>query len=409
MKLEFSPQPIRQIIEISGSKSESNRWLILQKLFDGIEITNLSDSEDSRVLQEALATDTSSYATIDIGHAGTAMRFATAYFAQKEGADVLLTGSKRMLQRPIAPLVEALKSMGADISYVQEEGYPPLRIKGKKITQNVVKIRADISSQFITALLLIGAKMDNGLRINFSTQLNSQPYVEMTLKQLRVLGLVSEMDNTGIRLYPFQESSSQQVTVTPDWSSSSYMYSIVALAENAEIELLNYRFNGLQGDEGVAKIYEQFFGVSTIITEKGIKLVKTPNFKLPESFELNLNNMPDLAQTIAVSAAGLGIKAKLSGLQSLKVKETDRLQALQNELKKIGTSCEIDGNSLEIKQIEAIPSGVSISTYDDHRMAMSFAPIALVKPLHICDPQVVKKSYRTFWDDLAKLGFSCEF
>lgn len=403
--------PTSQIVEnitISGSKSESNRWLILQKIFPEIlEINNLSSSEDTNLLKDALKSAiTNQQSTINIGHAGTAMRFLTAYLGTTQDTDVILTGSKRMQQRPIAPLVNALRDLGCAIEYVENEGFPPLAIKGKTIQKDKVDIQANVSSQYITALMLIAPRLKNGLKIQFTTDLTSKPYVEMTKSQLESIGIDVEWLDNGIQVFPKKEVSVQRVTVESDWSSASYWYSIAALSNKADVELKYFKKNSLQGDADLVEIYETYFGVKTEFENETLKISKIPDFKIPDYVELNLNKTPDIAQTIAVTCSGLKMKAQLTGLHTLKVKETDRLVALQNEMTKVGAKVEITNDSLKINSFlkpEQIPV---IETYQDHRMAMSFAPLALKFPIKIQDEEVVIKSYPDFWKDLEKVGFS---
>lgn len=403
IEISNSNQPIVGDLNITGSKSESNRWLILQAIFNGLlSIQNLSNSKDTQVLQQALSSNDSK---INIGHAGTAMRFLTAYFAIQPGREVLLTGSDRMQERPIKPLVDALLSMGAAISYVKNEGYPPLLIKGKEITQDFVNIQADVSSQYITALMLIAPSLPNGLTIYFKGELTSKPYVEMTKSQLEILGISVDWVQNGIQIQPYSIEKEMEVFVESDWSSASYWYSMVALNPNSKMNLGIFKANSLQGDARLAQIYEHYFGVQTIFSQDTIQLTNHPHFSQPDYIKLDLNHAPDIAQTIIVTCAGLGVKAKLTGLKTLKVKETDRLLALQNELKKIGVLTTIDDESIEIVAFNAFDAIPVIETYQDHRMAMSFAPLAQKYPIQIKEEQVVAKSYPSFWEDLDKLGF----
>ena len=383
-------------IQITGSKSESNRLLILQKLFGNIEIKNISNSQDTKLLQKALNSDEK---IIDIHHAGTAMRFLTSFFAVQEGVEKILTGSERMKKRPIKPLVEALIELGADIEYLENEGFPPLKIKGKKLEKNFVEIPADISSQFITSLILVGGKLENGLTINLLGEITSKPYIEMTLK------LLSEISGKSIILkdktiqIPNIKTQKTVFTVESDWSSASYFYSFSAL-DRQKITLKNFNKNSLQGDSRITEIYSQFFGIDTIFNEnqQEITLIPKKNFSLPQSIQLNMNGCPDIAQTICVTAAALKIPFEIGGLATLKIKETDRLSALQNELKKIGCGTEITDNSIKSVLYTNPPKNISIATYGDHRMAMAFAPYSLIQEIEIQNPEVVEKSFPDFWE-----------
>lgn len=390
-------------IAVTGSKSESNRLLILQAQFPEIAIENLSNSDDTRVLQKAL---TSSEQVVDIHHAGTAMRFLTAYFAAKEGREVVLTGSQRMQERPIGILIDALRNLGADIHYEKEEGYPPLRIKGRKLLKKEVKVQANISSQYISALMLIAPSLAEGFEIHLRGKVTSVPYILMTLQLLKQCGISGKFENNFISVSQQFSVPKTEITVESDWSSASYFYSMAALSNNAEITLTSYREDSLQGDKSVADIYRKL-GVKTTFLEGKILLEKTP-VELPEKLELDLANSPDLAQTIAVTCFGLGIEADFTGLHTLRIKETDRLQALKNELEKLGGEVEITEDTLHLSASAAIKENISINTYNDHRMALAFAPLALITPIVIKDAEVVSKSFPEYWENLQRLKFSVE-
>ena len=391
-----------QTIEISGSKSISNRLLILHALFHHIRMENLSDSQDTLLLQQALENHSD---TIDVHHAGTAMRFLTSYFAIQEGRTTIITGSARMKQRPIKPLVDALKELGAEIHYLENEGFPPLKIVGKKLEKNTVQIAANISSQFITSLMLIGAKLENGLNIILEGKITSIPYLEMTLKILRSIGISNVWEDNMIRIAPnIQTEKNSQIipfVVESDWSSASYYYSLAALGRGC-INLKSFKPYSLQGDSVVKEIFWEFFGVNTISegAEAKISLLAENNFKLPEKIVLDLNDTPDIAQTICVTAAALHIPFEITGLETLKIKETDRLQALKNELFKIGCIAGITEDSICSVKFFEPNDDIVIETYNDHRMAMSFAPFCLIKELTIENEQVVEKSYPDFWSDI---------
>ncbi|WP_297985511.1 3-phosphoshikimate 1-carboxyvinyltransferase [uncultured Chryseobacterium sp.] len=401
MQIEKRKLINNKTIEISGSKSISNRLLILHKLFENIIIENLSNSQDTKLMQNALQSDSD---IIDIHHAGTAMRFLTSYFSIQDGRTVTLTGSERMKQRPIRPLVNALRDLGAEIEYLENDGFPPLKITGKKLENSTVNIPANISSQFITSLMLIGAKLENGLTINLEGKITSVPYLKMTLKILKSLGIEADSVENTIRIQPdiYTEKNSSRIkfVVESDWSSASYYYSLAAIGREY-INLKSFRPNSLQGDSVLKEMYWEFFGVNTIsdAAENMISLMPESPFEYPEKIELDMNNCPDIAQTLCVTATALKIPFEISGLETLKVKETDRLLALKNELLKIGCIAEITENSIKSMKFFEPDEKITIKTYNDHRMAMSFAPFALLKGLEIENEDVVEKSYPDFWKD----------
>ncbi|SEW48590.1 3-phosphoshikimate 1-carboxyvinyltransferase [Chryseobacterium wanjuense] len=401
--LEKSKLTGNKTIQISGSKSISNRLLILESLFKNIKIGNLSNSQDTQLLKKALSEDTE---IVDIHHAGTAMRFLTSYYSIMEGKTTILTGSKRMKERPIKNLVTALQNLGVEIEYLENEGFPPLKITGRKITQTTVDVPSNISSQFITSLLLIAGKLENGLEINLVGEVTSRSYIEMTLDILTKFGIKNSFTGNTIKVEPFTHNHSSIIDyeVESDWSSASYFYSFAALGRET-IYLKSFYKESTQGDSAIAKIYEDFFGIKTIFTEEEHKLslIPQPNFQFPEKIVLDMNNCPDIAQTLCVTAAALKIPFEISGLGTLRVKETDRLQALYNELKKLGTETEITDLTIQSVSFNEPKKNISIKTYQDHRMAMSFAPFCLIKELNIEDEDVVEKSYPDFWKDLDSL------
>jgi 3-phosphoshikimate 1-carboxyvinyltransferase len=388
-------------IAISGSKSESNRLLILQQLIKGLQIENLSDSDDSVHLQHALSTDEE---LVDIGHAGTAMRFLTACFSAKEGREVVLTGSERMQNRPIAILVDALKDLGADISYEDKIGYPPIRIKGKQLQKKMVQINGNVSSQYISSLMLTASSLPNGLEIELLGKITSVPYINMTLTLLHELGVEASFIKNKITVQPFLNEINKTIVVESDWSSASYFYSLIGLSEiGSEVTLTAYKKDSLQGDSSLADIY-QHFGVETTFGAHTITITKKKK-ATQNRLVLDLKNAPDIAQTIAVTCFGLGIDCTLTGLHTLKIKETDRLVALENELTKLGGEINITDESLDVEKSTQIHSNIAIETYNDHRMAMAFAPLALKVPITILDANVVTKSYQKFWEDMQQIGF----
>lgn len=388
-------------LKITGSKSESNRVLLLQALYKGLTINNLSNSDDSQLMEKAIASED---ATVDIHHAGTAMRFLTAYFATRVNKTTTLTGSERMQERPIKILVDALNSLGASIKYTKKEGYPPLLIQGKTLSKSVVHLKANISSQYISALLLVAPTLEYGLTLHLEGEITSTPYINMTLSLLNELGVQSTFESNTITVQPFVGNVTKTFTVESDWSSASYFYSIVALSPvGTQINISAYKPNSLQGDAVLKDIYQKLGVESTFEgTVLSLKKVDTPPIK---KLTLDLTNAPDIAQTIAVTCLGLQLDCDLTGLHTLKIKETDRLVALQNEIKKLGTSIQITNDSLHLKSPSTLRSGVHIATYNDHRMAMAFAPLALKTTLYIDDAEVVSKSYPDFWEDLSTLGF----
>lgn len=402
-KLEKSTLKPNQTIQISGSKSISNRLLILESLFNNIQIGNLSNSQDTQLLKKALSEDTE---TVDIHHAGTAMRFLTSYYSIQDGKTTILTGSKRMKERPIKNLVTALQNLGVEIEYLENEGYPPLKIMGRKITETRVDVPANISSQFITSLLLIAGKLENGLQINLVGEITSRSYIEMTLDILAKSGIQASFVGNVIKVKPFIEYPSSIISyeVESDWSSASYFYSFAALGRET-VHLKSFYKTSTQGDSAIANIYEKFFGIKTIFTEGEHKVTLQPveNFQFPEKIALDMNNCPDIAQTLCVTASALKIPFEISGLGTLRVKETDRLLALYNELQKLGAKTEITDSTIKSISFGDPQENISIKTYQDHRMAMSFAPFCLTKKLNIEDEDVVEKSYPMFWEDLEKI------
>ena len=388
---------------ITGSKSESNRLLLLRALYPNVSIDNLSNSDDSVLMQRALGSEDN---LIDIHHAGTAMRFLTAYFSIQEGRSVVLTGSTRMKERPIKILVNALSDLGADISYLENDGYPPLQINGKKLNKSEVTLKANVSSQYISALLLIASRLEQGLELTLDGKITSVPYIKMTLNLLEQLGIETKFEGQTIRVKPYSNQQvDRTIIVESDWSSASYFYSIVALSPlNTEVVLSTYKEDSLQGDSVLAKVYKAF-GVETRFEFNKIRLKKSEIVGGNSKIELDLSNAPDIAQTIAVTAFGLGLECYLTGLHTLKIKETDRLVALKIELEKLGAKVVITDATLHLKAATSINSEVSIATYNDHRMAMAFAPLGLKTSLKIENADVVSKSYPQFWDDLKALGF----
>lgn len=397
--LKYSSEIKSAEIAISGSKSETNRMLIVQALYSEINLENASNSDDSRVLINALQSDAE---VIDIHHAGTAMRFLTSYFAILEGRTVVLTGSERMQQRPIHKLVDALREMGADIEYTNNEGFPPLKIVGRKLSTSKVCIDASVSSQFISSLLLIGAKLPQGLEIELHGLITSKPYLQLSIDLITAVGIDAVMQNNSIKISAKKQIDPTIFFIESDWSSASYFYSFVALSSfGNSLKLRTFKKNSSQGDAALVEIYKSF-GVETRFENNGIILRKIENSNSP--LKLDLADTPDLAQTIAVTALGQNRNCILTGLHTLKIKETDRLLALQSELTKFGATVIITENSLELHSTSKLNSDVIVETFQDHRMAMAFAPLVLRVNLSISESEVVAKSYPNFWKDVFKLG-----
>jgi 3-phosphoshikimate 1-carboxyvinyltransferase len=412
-------------VYLTGSKSECNRALVIEALSNGkVRVENISDAADAVTLQgvlsgqravgngqlaiadNSLTTHHSPLTTVNIGPAGTAMRFLTAYFTLQD-EEVVLTGSERMKQRPIGILVDALRKLGAQIDYEENEGFPPIRIKGniKQLT-NQISIKGNISSQYITALLLIAAKLPMGLELHIEGDLTSRPYVEMTLAMLQQAGIQHQWNDNVITI-AHQEFKETVLPVEPDWSAASYWYAIAALADEADLFLHGLTQYSLQGDSVITEIMANF-GITSQFKNGGVHLQKEAKPVQRKIFDLK--ECPDLAQTVIVVCAALNHEATFTGLETLKIKETDRIKALQNELAKIGVKLIEKGEVYKLDCSEKfIPKRVFINTYDDHRMAMAFAPLALLIPqIEVEDAKVVEKSYPAFWTDLQKVGFEVE-
>jgi 3-phosphoshikimate 1-carboxyvinyltransferase len=405
---------INAAIHLTGSKSESNRALVIAALSKGlVKVSNLSDAADTVILNQILTdlnaaeqADATERKLVNVGHAGTAMRFLTAYLSTLPQA-FTLTGSGRMQERPIGILVDALRSLGADISYENNEGYPPLLINGGlQGDASEVTIKGNVSSQYLSALLIIAPTLPKGLSLHIEGGLTSRPYLEMTLNMLGSTGISHTWEGDTIQI-PHQQHQSAELTVEPDWSAASYWYSIAALADKAQIALPNLKEESLQGDSAIQQLMVAL-GVSTSRTGNGIELKNS--VQQPITKTINLKDCPDLAQTIIVCAAAKGLNLSFTGLETLKIKETNRVEALQNELAKIGVTLTEDNEvyTLDCANLH-FPERILIRTYDDHRMAMAFAPLSLlIRQIEIEDYQVVEKSYPDFWKDLEKAGFKIE-
>ena len=420
IKISVKQKRLSGTIHLTGSKSESNRALVMQALSDSaVKVKNVSEAADSvtllGILQpveslklEAQSSNLKALSSeiIDIGPAGTAMRFLTAYYTLQD-REVLLTGSARMKQRPIGMLVDALKELGAKIEYAENEGYPPLKINGPlQQKSNKVSIKGNISSQYISALLLIAPRLDQGLELIIEGELTSRPYVEMTLAMMSQAGIKYVWEQNTIKIAN-QLFTSSEIIVEPDWSAASYWYAIAALSEQAEIFLPGLNAYSLQGDSKITEIMANF-GITSQFKDGGVLLKKEP--KILERKIFDFKECPDLAQTVIVCCAALKHNATFTGLETLKIKETDRVNALQVELAKIGVKL-IEGNQtykLDCSELD-LNRSIQVKTYDDHRMAMAFAPLALVmNELRIEDHRVVDKSYPHFWTDLESIGFLTE-
>lgn len=407
IRIRSTKKSLSGTVQLTGSKSECNRALIIEALSEQkVKVSNLSEAADTVTLAQILEQNKgvgSPVSEINIGPAGTAMRFLTAYFAlQKQ--QVVLTGSQRMKQRPIGILVDALRKLGAEIKYLENDGFPPILIQGNLNQQAAeVQIRGDVSSQYITALLLIAGRLPLGLNLCIEGELTSRPYVEMTLAMLQQAGIQHEWRDEKIKI-AHQEFKEATLNVEPDWSAASYWYAMAALADEAEIFLPGLNGYSLQGDSAIAEIMANF-GITSQFKNGGVLLVKEPKPLFRKIFDFK--PCPDLAQTVIVCSAALGHEATFTGLETLKIKETDRIKALQNELAQMGVQLIEKGQVYKLDcSNRHIPEKMFIHTYDDHRMAMAFAPLALLVPeLEIEDRLVVDKSYPGFWKHLEEMGF----
>ena len=402
----IAPNVLKTNILLPSSKSISNRVLILNALCNHPkEINNISDCDDTRAVIKALKENNNN---VDIGAAGTAMRFLTAYLSGRKG-NFTITGTKRMKNRPIKILVDALRSVGADIKYTGKEGFPPLQIEGQTLKGGEIQLNGGVSSQYISALLMIAPTMTNGLHIHLTGDIISRPYIDLTIQLMRIFGVVVFEDGQTFSIPPQQYYPVENFTVESDWSAVSYWYEIVALSENDDttVSLSGLLPDSAQGDASIAVFFDKL-GVRTEFTRSGVTLTKKQR-TINDTLIFDFVTMPDMAQTAAVTCAMLDIPFNFSGLQSLKIKETDRLRALQTELRKFGYVLKIrNDNALEWNgkkcKAEELPA---VATYEDHRMAMAFAPVSLCMKngINIEDPEVVSKSYPSFWDDLQKAGF----
>jgi 3-phosphoshikimate 1-carboxyvinyltransferase len=387
---------------LPASKSISNRVLIMNVLAGNTAtLRNLSDANDTQLMLKLVG---SSDKVIDVEDAGTTMRFLTAYFSITN-QNKILTGTQRMKERPIGILVDALRALGVDISYTEKDGYPPLEIRefsGQRT--NTLRIRGDVSSQFISALMMVAPVLPNGLDLELEGKVGSRPYIEMTLQLMQQFGVAASFEGNRVTVKP-QKYKGANHTVESDWSAASYWFAFTALAHEAEIFLPRISLTSLQGDRTVVDIMQRL-GVKAEMDGDKLKLTKQGN---ENSISWDFTHCPDLAQTIAVVCAAKGIHGTFTGLESLRIKETDRISALQIELAKIGGQLqEVDASTWRLIPSRKLPASASFNTYKDHRMAMAFAPLATLMDVRIENPGVVKKSYPKFWDDLKNVGITIE-
>lgn len=404
-KISAKTKEIAGNIALPSSKSISNRALIINALcYNPYPIGNLSDSDDTKVLEAVLFSNNKRF---DIGHAGTAMRFLTAFLAKIVG-EWELTGSERMQQRPVKILVDALRQLGAKIEYLKNEGYPPLKIFGSHLKGQELELDGSVSSQYISALLLIAPTIENGLTLELKGEVTSRSYIRLTLELMAQFGIQYQWtDNTIV--IPEQNYFPREFTCEADWSGASYWYEIMALADDGEVLLENLKLDSLQGDAHIAAWFEPF-GVASVQEENGVRLIKSKNIQ-PEKLELDFIENPDMAQTMACLCIAKGVPFHFKGLKTLKIKETDRIAALQTELMKFGAAVTEPAHGelvwegkLDMEMKEYLPR---VATYHDHRMALAFAPMTMAGlTMEIDDPMVVTKSYPGFWKDLEKVGFA---
>lgn len=404
------PEQLNQVpVNLPLSKSESNRQLIIAALTPGGKLPDrVADCDDTDALLSGL--HAGPRATVNIGGAGTAMRFLTAYFATRPGTDITLDGSARMRQRPIAPLVDALRALGADIDYLAAEGFPPLRIRGRMLEGGSVSLDASVSSQFVSALLMVGPTMQGGLHLRLNGRIVSMPYIQMTLELMRLAGVDTQFnEDTGEITMPYAEYQPTLPPVEADWSAASYWFEIAAVSAEP-VSLQGLRRNSLQGDSAVGRLFEVTGLKHTFLPDGNLELELTPD--AGSQLNVDFSDNPDLAQTLAVTCCLLALPFRFSGLESLRIKETDRIAALQMELSKLGFITDASEPGTLIWHGARFDPGEQIepiATYDDHRMAMAFAPAALFYPgLQINDAQVVTKSYPQYWNHLRAVGFTIE-
>ncbi len=397
------PASIKGNIKLPASKSISNRALILNALsYSDLEIKNVSDCDDTNVMIQALNSDNTSF---DVGAAGTSMRFLTAFLSKIIG-EWTITGSERMKQRPIKLLVDALNNLGAKIEYEEKEGYPPLRIFGSALEGGEISLDGGVSSQYISALMMIAPTMKHGLKLTLTGKIISKPYIQLTIHMMEEFGVHVQFKENVISIKP-QDYKAIPYAVESDWSAASYWYQILSLSGKGEVFLQGLRKNSAQGDAKIAELFQNL-GIKTSYQKEGALL--SLNGNLSPKLIYNFVNQPDMAQTFVVTCCLLNVPFRFSGLQSLKIKETDRIAALITELQKIEFVIhETSDGVLEWKGEKcAVTEPTEIDTYEDHRMAMAFAPVSIKQAVTIKDPEVVSKSYPKFWDDLKSAGFKIE-
>jgi 3-phosphoshikimate 1-carboxyvinyltransferase len=404
IKISHPTKALKGNVALPASKSISNRVLLIQALCNNaIEITNLSAAQDTVVMQQALQ---STNGTIDVGDAGTAMRFLLAFYSIQP-KQTILTGSARMQQRPIGPLVDALRQMGADITYLGTEGYPPVSITGNTNLKPVVSISGSVSSQYLSALMMIGPRLANGLEITIEGVPTSYSYLEMTQAVMEHFGAEVTLNTQSITISP-QPYTGGSVEIEADWSAASYFFEMVALAKKADVVLDKLPYYSIQGDSAIAALYEAVFSVRVDGLENGVRLRKESHAPTNVA-EYDFTLLPDMAQTVAATTAALGLSFSLTGLQTLSIKETDRITALKTELEKIGAEIEVGPDWLKVKANQSSNQNLRFSTYNDHRMAMALAPLALIAHAVVIDDEaVVAKSFPQYWVELEKLGFVIE-
>lgn len=403
-----SDKSLQGTILLPSSKSISNRVLIINSLsYSPYTISNLSDSDDTKVLDQVLNTNSN---TFNIGHAGTAMRFLTAFLSKIAG-EWTLTGSERMQQRPIGILVDALRKLGASIEYTNQEGYPPLRILGSALKGAIIELDGSISSQYISALLMIAPTVEGGMTLRLLNNTTSKPYILLTLELMNEFGVHHTWTGNEIRIEE-QPYTPVQFSVEADWSGASYWYAMAALSEQPDLLLKGLRIKSLQGDAIQAEWFRDFFGVHSTQEGNDVRLTKLP-IETPKKIVIDFIENPDIAQTFAVLAVCKKIPFHFTGLLTLKIKETNRILALQQELAKFGAMLTepVEGElawdgTIQNSKVEQVPV---IETYHDHRMALAFAPAALTYPtVGIADPMVITKSYPNYWSDLEMVGFKVD-